>query len=339
MLRQFCLALCLAAAAAAADTPTHLVLRLSNIRQAQFAGYYVALEKGFYRTAGLDVAIRPGASNADGAVVQADPGTDLWSAWLPQALAARARGLPLVNIAQTFPHSGLEFVCRKSSGIHSPADLRGKTIAVWTGGARIPFAAWMRKLGRSVGPKGSGAEVTLLPIARAEGQDAAAPLLSGDAACISALNYDQYWSLLLAGFAAADLQIFHPGDAGVATLQDGLYATEASLADPARADALVRFVRASVQGWTYAVAHQPEAVAIVLNDGKPHDAADQLRQTRMMSAVARLTESGLQKMGYLEPAAFDRTVQLLLASGPDAPITDPPTTGAWTHTIWKHASR
>jgi len=289
-------------------TPDRLTLQLSDVRQAQFAGYYVAQALGYYRAAGLEVTIRPGPPGGE---AKPPAGTaDIWSAWLPQALAARAHGLKLVNFAQIFPHSGLELVCRKASNIHSPADLKGRTVGVWQDGAQIPFLAWMRKLGLSV-----PGDVIMLPTPRLPDRAAVAPLLDRDAACITALNYDQYWALIDAGMMPWDLQPFHYGDAGVATLQDGLYATDRSLADPARADALVRFLRASVQGWKYAVAHQSEAVAIVLAPARPGapppSPAELLRQTRMLSAVARLTQSGLQPMGYLEPAAYDRTVQLL----------------------------
>jgi NitT/TauT family transport system substrate-binding protein len=144
--------------------------------------------------------------------------------------------------------------------------------------------------------------------------------------------------LIADGLQPSELQVFHYGDFGVALLQDGLYAMQDALADPVRSDALVRFLKASVQGWKYAVAHQDEAVTIILENEKPAIAADVATQTRMMSTVARLTESGLQSMGYLEPAAFNRVVQILLAAGPPPPITQPPS-GAWTHDIWQRASR
>jgi NitT/TauT family transport system substrate-binding protein len=294
-----------------------LTLQLGTVRQAQ----------GYYAASGLDVTIVPGPPDGD---TRPPSGTaDVWSAWLPQALAARAQGLRLVNFAQIFPHSGLEIVCRKASNIHSPADLRGRTIGVWQNGAHTQFRTWMRKLGFAV-----PGDVTMLPTPFGPAAAAIAPLLNRDAACITALNYDQYWDLIAAGLAASELQVFHYGDFGVATLQDGLYATEASLADPARADALVRFLRATVQGWTYAVAHQPEAVRIVLDDGTPPDAAETLRQTRMLSAAARLTGSGLQAMGYLEPAAYDRTVRLLVEAGGAVPSA-----GGWTHEVWARASK
>ena len=194
----------------------------------------------------------------------------------------------------------------------------------------------MRKLSLHVGASGGMTEVTVLPTRREPAATAAHRLADRQVACITALNYDGYWAVLDAGLAPSDLQVFHYGDAGVAPLQDGLYATAASLSDPVRSDALVRFLRASVRGWQYSVAHQTEAVGIVLADQPAADAATRLAQTRMMSAVARLTESGLDRMGYLEPAAYDRTIQIMMAATPAA-LTAAPAPPRWTHAIWSRA--
>jgi NitT/TauT family transport system substrate-binding protein len=323
-------ALWLALAAYPATAADALNVQLDDVRQAQFAGYYVALAKGFYTQAGLDVTLHQGERDGDSRPIRPAGHIDIWSAWMPQALEAREHGLALVNFAQIFPHSALEVVCRKDA-VHSPEDLKGKTIGVWQDDSRIPLLAWMRKLNLHV-----PGDVTLLTIPRGPDPAATAPFLARDADCITALGYDQYWRLIASGLSPTELQVFHYADSGVATLEDGLYATEASLADPAASDRLTRFLRASIQGWTYAVAHQTEAVAIVMQGTKAADPAETLRQTRMMSTVARLTESGLQQMGWLEPASYDRTVQLLLQAGPPPALTSAPS-GAWTHAIWMRA--
>jgi NitT/TauT family transport system substrate-binding protein len=312
-----------------AQAADRLILRLSNIRQAQFAGYYVAQARGLYAAAGLDVRIEPGAPDGDDGPPKL--GADVWSAWLPAALAARRQGLDLVNIAQIFPHSGLELICRKSSKIHAPMDFKGHTIAVWQDGSQIPFLAWMQKLGFSV-----PGDVTMLKMARTQGDAAIAPLLDHTAACITALSYDQYWSVIAAGMRASDLQVFHYGNTGFAPLQDGLYIAEASFDDPARRAILTRFLRASLQGWAWAITHQTEAVAIVIGN-TPTTPAETLRQTRMMSTAARLTDDGLNRLGYLEPLAFERTVKLLLDAPPPRPIDRPPA-GAWSHSLWDRAA-
>ncbi len=114
--------------------------------QAQFAGYIVAKEKGFYKDAGLDVTIKPGGPDVAPPQVIAGGGADVVVDWMPSALASREKGVPLVNISQTFKRSGLELTCRADTGIKKPADFKGKTIGIWYGGNEYPFLSWMSKL-------------------------------------------------------------------------------------------------------------------------------------------------------------------------------------------------
>src|SRR5258708_18389011 len=129
--------------AQAADPVT---IQLKWVSQAQFAGYFVAKDKGFYKEAGLDVTIKPGGPDVAPPEVIAGGGADVVVDWRPSALAAREKGVPLVNISQTFKKSGLELTCRADTGIKKPADFKGKTIGIWYGGNEYPFLSWMSKL-------------------------------------------------------------------------------------------------------------------------------------------------------------------------------------------------
>ena len=115
-------------AASAADK---LTLQLKWVTQAQFAGYYVAADKGYYAEEGLDVTIKPGGPDVSPVQVSAGGGADVVNEWMPSALESREKGVKLVNIAQPFKSSGMVLTCRKESGIKSPADFRGKTLGVW----------------------------------------------------------------------------------------------------------------------------------------------------------------------------------------------------------------
>src|SRR6476659_2700750 len=137
-------ALGLSSAAAAQDKVT---IQLKWVTQAQFAGYYVAKAKGFYKEAGLDVTIKPGGPDIAPPQVIAGGGADVVVDWMPSALASREKGVPLVNISQTFKRSGLELTCRAETGIKKPADFKGKTIGIWYGGNEYPCLSWMSKLG------------------------------------------------------------------------------------------------------------------------------------------------------------------------------------------------
>src|SRR5574337_2030258 len=146
----------LAAASFGAAAQDKVTLQLKWVTQAQFAGYYVAKDKGFYKDAGLDVAIKAGGPDINPTQVIAGGGADVVVDWMPSALATREKGVPIVNIAQVFQRSGMMLSCRKDSGIKSPADFKGKTLGVWFSGNEYPFLSWMDKLGLKTtgGPDG-----------------------------------------------------------------------------------------------------------------------------------------------------------------------------------------
>ena len=312
------LALLTATAAYAAD---EVRLQLQWVTQAQFAGYYVALDKGYYDAEDLDVSILPGGPDIAPPQVLAGGGADAMLNWMPSALAARERGLPVVNIAQPFKSSGLMLTCWKDTGITSPADFKGKTIGVWFFGNEYPFLSWMSQEGISTdgGPDG----VTVLR----QGFNVD-PLLQRQADCISTMTYNEYGQVLDAGVSEDELVTFKYENQGVATLEDGIYVLEDNLNDPAFVDKMVRFGRASMKGWKYAEANPVEAAEIVL-DNDETGAQTKAHQVRMMGEIAKLTAGS---NGSLEPADYERTVATLMAGGSDPVITKMPE-GAWTHAI------
>ena len=131
-------------AALAADAVT---LQLKWVTQAQFAGYYVALDKGYYADEDLEVTILPGGPDIAPVQVLMGGGADVMVDWMPSALAAREQGAPVVNIAQPFKSSGMMLTCLKESGVASPEDFPGKTLGVWFFGNEYPFLSWMSTLG------------------------------------------------------------------------------------------------------------------------------------------------------------------------------------------------
>src|ERR1700676_5279704 len=113
-------------AAGAAHAADKVTLQLKWVPQAQFAGYYVAKDKGFYKDEGLDVTIKPGGPDVAPEQMIAGGGADVVVDWMPAALAAREKGAAMVNIAEPFKHSGLELTCRADTGIKKPDDLKGR---------------------------------------------------------------------------------------------------------------------------------------------------------------------------------------------------------------------
>ncbi len=306
------------AQAYAADKVT---LQLKWVTQAQFAGYYVAKDKGFYKEENLDVEIKAGGPDIAPPQVIAGGGADVIIDWMPSALASREKGVALVNIAQPFKSSGMMLTCRKETGIKSPADFKGKTLGVWFFGNEYPFLSWMAQLG--IDTTGSAEGVKVLK----QGFNVD-PLLQKQADCVSTMTYNEYWQVIDAGLSADELVVFKYQDQGVATLEDGLYVLEDKLKDAAFADKMVRFVRASMKGWKWAEANSDAAADIVLeNDAS--GAQTEKHQRRMMGEIAKLTAGS---NGALDPADYERTVSTLLKGGSDPVIKKKPE-GAWTHAI------
>jgi len=310
-----------AMAVAPAMAADEVKLQLQWVTQAQFAGYYVALEKGYYKAEELDVTILPGGPDIAPPQVLAGGGADVMLNWMPSALAAREKGLAVVNIAQPFKSSGLMLTCWKDTGITGPQDFPGKTVGVWFFGNEYPFLSWMSQEG--IPTDGGDDGITVLK----QGFNVD-PLLQRQADCISTMTYNEYWQIIDAGVSPDELVTFKYEDYDVATLEDGIYVLEENLADPAFADKMVRFVRASMKGWKYAEENQDEAAEITL-DYDATGAQTEAHQKRMMREVAKLTAGG---NGALNPADYQRTVDTLLAGGSDPVITREPE-GAWTHAI------
>lgn len=300
-------------------------LQLQWVTQAQFAGYYVALDQGFYEEEGLDVEILPGGPDIAPPQVLAGGGADVMLNWMPSALAAREKGLPVVNIAQPFASSGLMLTCWKDTGITGPQDFRGKTIGVWFFGNEYPFLSWMSQEG--IPTEGGDDGVTVLK----QGFNVD-PLIQRQADCISTMTYNEYGQVLDAGITEDELVTFKYEEEGVATLEDGMWVLEENLEDPDFVDKMVRFVRASMQGWKWAGENPEEAAQIVL-DYDETGAQTEAHQVRMMGEIAKLTEGS---DGSLDEAAYRRTVDTLLAGGSDPVISQEPE-GAFTHEITEQA--
>ena len=306
-----------------------VTLQLKWVTQAQFAGYYVAEAEGFYDEENLDVTILPGGPDIAPEQVLAGGGADVITTWMAAALAARERGLPLVNIAQPFKTGGLQLTCLRETGVETPEDFPGRTLGVWFFGNEYPFYAWMAQLGVATdGADEDGVEV----LRQAFSAD---PLIQGQADCISTMTYNEYGQVLDAGYAPEELANFNYLEQGVGMLEDGLYVLEEDLEDPAFVDKMVRFVRASMRGWKWAEENPEEAAQIVL-DNDETGAQTIEHQTYMMNEVAKLTAGS---DGALDPADYEQTVATLLSavSEENPAITREPDEGAWTHEITDQA--
>lgn len=295
-----------------------LTLQLKWVTQAQFAGYLVAKEKGFYDEEDIDLTILPGGPNIAPEQVIAGGGADIIVTWMVAGLAARDTGVPLVNIAQPFKRSGLMMICPKEKEINTVADFPGHTLGVWFFGNEYPFFAWMNKEG--IKTDGSPEGVTVL-----QQSFDIQPMIQGQADCISVMTYNEYGQALDAGYGPDNLTIFNYTEMGNDLLEDGLYVMEDTLADPAKVDAYTRFVRASMKGWQYALDNPEEAAQIVV-DMDETGAATLEHQLYMVGEVSKLVDAN---DAALDMTTYDRTVKALL----DQKIIKAQPEGAYTTVV------
>ncbi|HYR26152.1 MAG TPA: ABC transporter substrate-binding protein [Aquabacterium sp.] len=318
-----------AALSVGAQAAEKVTLQLKWVPQAQFAGYYVAQAKGYYKEAGLDVTIKPGGTDVSPVQVLAGKSADVIVNWMPDALAARENGVPLVNIAQIFDKSGLMLTCKKASGVSSPKDFKGKTLGVWYGGNEYPFLSWMSKLGYK-----PGKDITILK----QGFNVD-PLLQNQAACISTMIYNEYWQVVDAGVKESDLVTFFYQDQGVASLEDGLYVLAPNLRDKAFVAKMAKFLKASFKGWNDAVKNPEEAAKIVVANDTSGSASLAVQKRQMENVAKLISNAHTPKIGYLDPAAYERTIKVLMAGGSDPVIKKDPGKAAMTHLVWEQAAK
>lgn len=318
-----------AALSLGAQAAEKVTLQLKWVPQAQFAGYYVAQAKGYYKDAGLDVTIKPGGTDVSPVQVLAGKSADVIVNWMPDALAAREAGVPLVNIAQIFDKSGLMLTCKKASGVSAPKDLKGKTLGVWYGGNEYPFLSWMGKLNLK-----PGKDITILK----QGFNVD-PLLQNQAACISTMIYNEYWQVVDAGVKESDLVTFFYQDQGVASLEDGLYVLAPNLRDKAFVAKMAKFLKASFKGWNDAVKNPEEAAKIVVANDTSGSASLAVQKRQMENVAKLISNANTPKIGYLDPAAYERTIKVLMAGGSDPVIKKDPGKAAMTHVVWEQAAK
>ena len=322
------LALAMAAAGFGAMAADKVTVQLKWVPQAQFAGYYMAAAKGFYKEAGLDVTIKPGGPDIAPTQVIAGKQADIVVDWMPSALAAREAGVPLVNVAQVFNQSGLMLTCKKASGVASPKDFKGKTLGVWYGGNEYPFLNWMSKLKFK-----PDTDIKILK----QGFNVD-PLLQNQAACISTMIYNEYWQVIDAGVKPTDLVTFFYEKEGVASLEDGLYVLESNLKDKAFVAKMAKFLKASFKGWNDAVKNPAEAAKIVVANDASGSATVEAQKRQMENVAKLISNANTPKVGYLDPAAYERTVKVLLAGGSSPVIKKDPGKAAMSHVVWDAAA-
>jgi NitT/TauT family transport system substrate-binding protein len=334
-------AITLAACTAPADSGdgdfeplTEISLQLQWLPQAQFAGYYVALDQGYFEEEGFDsVEIIPSGGDIvpQDALVAGD--VDFAIAWVPKVLGTlEASGVELTNIAQVFQKSGTLQVSWADSGISSVADFEGKRIGSWGFGNEWEIFAAMAD---------EGLDSTTVSITTQDFSMNA--LLDGDVDAAQAMTYNE-WAQVLEVVNPETGELYQPEDFNVisyedtagAMLQDAIWADTARLDDPAYADAAVRFLKAIIKGWVYARDNPEDAAAIVFDAATSAELAfpvGPVHQLWQMNEVNKLIWAG-GSFGLIDSAAWDKTVAgALVAVNQDGLplITAEPTGSAYSN--------
>lgn len=263
--------------------------------QAQFAGYYVAQELGFYEERGLHVEIGHPSTTYSAIDRIRNNQSHATIMQLVQAMEIIDNGIPLVNILQTSMNNGLAIVSRDGS---DPLQLKGKRVGIWAAGFdQLPICMNIKE----------GLEYEWVRIASNVNL-----FIAGDLDAITVMSYNEYYQLAQAGVELTDENVFRFCDSGYNIQEDGVYMTrDYYLNHPLQAKA---FAAASKKGWEWCAAHPDEALDIVMKYvNEAHISTNRTMQRLMLNEILRLQidqETGTQTF-VLKKDMVDKASELL----------------------------
>ncbi len=278
-------------------TPTAVTLNLQWLPQAQFAGYYVALDKGWYAEEGIDLTIRPGGPDISAIDAVRTGSAQFGTSLLADIIVLGQQSQDLVSIAQIQQSNGLLLIAKKDSGIATPADFANHTVGVWLGNWEAQFDALLAKEG--IDPN----SFTL--VSQGFSMDS---FINGELDVASAMVYNEYYVVLESGYKPEDINIIDYADYGLDFPGDTLFTSKKMIED--NPDLCLRMVRASLCGWQYAIENPQEAVDIVMK----YDESGSLtreHQVSMMNEIIKIVQSDLIQVGYTDRNDVRRTIDTL----------------------------
>jgi NitT/TauT family transport system substrate-binding protein len=318
------------AAPAASGEADKVTLQLKWVAQAQFAGYFAALDQGFYTEEGLDVTIQPGGPDIVPEQVVASGQAEFGIDWLASLLITRETGAPLVNIAQVYTRAGMRQLSWKETAITTPADLKGKKVAVWFGGNEYNLLATLSKYNID---KDSDLTLVQQPFDMNL-------LLNKEVDSAAAMTYNELYQVLSAGHEIDELNILDYNAEGTAMPEDGIFVSSDWLnADPKNKDIAARFLRATFKGWAYCRDNADACVDIVLKQDSGGVMTREAQKWQMDEVNKLIWGDPIDpatKIGYLEPELFTFAGDTALQFGL---IKEPASQDAYTHEIWELATK
>ena len=292
-------------------------LQLQWVPQAQFAGYFAAIEQGYFEANGIEVTLVAGGPD----VVTQEAGSSVIGpefivSWVPKVLEARegSSASDLVNIAQVFQRSGTLSVSWRASDITSPRDFRDRKVGAWESGNEFEITAGTRKAGLE-----PGADYDLVP----QGLDMT-PLLARTVDVAQAMIYNEYAQILETTnpetgrlYQPTDLNVINWVDEGTAMLQDAVFARASWLAEPGNEDLATRFLEAAFQGWIYCRANPADCIAYTIDAGTGLGGSTlgAGHQAWMLNEVNALVWPSPDGIGMMDPARWQQTVRVSIDGG------------------------
>lgn len=258
------------------STASAYTFRPQWVPQTQFAGYYLAAEKGFYKKAGIEVKINDGGPGLVGLREVAAGETDFATGWLISALRLKAKGEKLVLIGQVLQKSALLLIAKKTTGIKSVKEFSGHSLGVWPGDFQLPPKALVRKY--RVG--------NVKIINQGFSVD---PFIKGEIDVASAMKYNEYHQIIHTGMKPGDLIVFDYSELGMNLPEDGIYVSEDFYKK--NQAACKKFVEASMEGWKYAFNHKDEAVKLMTRLANQTDfKTTEAHQRLMLDEIEKLMD-------------------------------------------------
>lgn len=304
---------------AAPDCPwmDAVILQLKWVPQAQFAGYYVARELGYYRDECLDVTLRSGGLDITPETEVAQGNAQFGITWQASMLESREHGVAVKSIAQVFQRSGMRLISWRDSQISRPEQLRGHTIGVWFGGHQYDLLKTLTKHGLD-----ARRDVSIVPQTMDMNQ-----LLQRQVDVAAAMTYNELAQVLetrnpVTGklYQLNELSVLDFNDDGTAMLEDRIIAADDWLKVPKNHAIAVRFVRASLRGWIYCRDHPQAAVEMVLRAAPGAGAQHQAWQ---LNEVNKLIWPSPHGIGKMDLQRWRQTTEILQRYGSTKKGADP----------------
>ena len=294
----------LAVASSSSPKLTKVTIQLKWVTQAQFAGYYAAKAKGYYKQAGLDVSLKVGGPDIVNEQTVLSKQAEFGIDWLPALLASRDQGNDLVNIAQVYTRSGTTEVTWKKDGINTFEKMRGKRFGVWIYGNEFEQRAALVKYGMN-----PDKDVTLVK----QNFDMLA-FLNHEIDAASAMTYNELAQVLETKnpdtgklYKLSDLKVYKYSDLGTGMAQDGIFVRGDWIKSAANQALAVKFLAATFKGWAFCRDNYKACVNIVLANGP---ALPRGHQTWQMNEVNDLIWPNKYGIGVMDPALFANTAKI-----------------------------